>query len=703
MNKLILFITMILFSITACRNGASNADESNPLLATWNTLHQTPPFDEIENKHFIPAFDAALKEARDEVDKIIEDKAEPTFENTIIALEKSGERLSKIRSVLFNLNSAETSDEIQSITRDVSPKLTEFSNYISLNEKLFEKVKSVYEKRASLNLDPEELRLLESNYKGFVRSGANLEGDAKKRYAEITTELAKLTLKFGENVLAETNAYSLHITNEDDLAGLPESVREAAAQMAKSKGKQGWMFNLQFPSYGPFLKYADNRKLREEIYRASASRGYNNNDNNNKEVINSIVALRLEKARLLGFNTHADYVLAERMAETPERVKDFISELHNASRPVAVKEYEEVQRFATSKGLKGKVERWDWAYYSEKLKTEKFGFDEQQLKPYFQLEKVQEGIFELANRLYGITFMENKEIPVYHQDVKAYEVFDADGSFLSVLYLDFFPREGKRAGAWMTSFRQQSNMDGEAVRPQVSIVCNFTKPTESKPSLLTFQEVTTFLHEFGHSLHGMLANSTYPSLSGTNVYWDFVELPSQIMENWAVEKEWLDLFAVHYETGEKIPSDLVDKLIEARNFQAGYYSERQLSFGMVDMAWHTLSGPVSENIVEFEKRAMEPTELFPEIEGSCFSSAFSHIFAGGYSAGYYSYKWAEVLDADAFSLFKRNGIFDRKTAQAFRNEILSKGGTRHPMELYKAFRGQEPTTDALLERNGLKK
>jgi peptidyl-dipeptidase Dcp len=698
-----IFITiMILFSVVAC-DSASDKQESNPLLAKWETPHQTPPFGEIKNEHFIPAIDEALVEAKEEVDAIISNKAKPSFENTIVALDKAGEKLSSIKSVLFNLNSAETSEEIQSIARDVSPKLTEFGNYISLNEKLFEKVSSIYNKRESLNLNPEQTRLLEKNYKGFVRNGANLKGEAKTRYAEITTELSKLSLKFGENVLAETNAYILHITDEKDLSGLPDPVKEAAAQLAKSKEKEGWMFNLQFPSYGPFLKYADNRKLREKIYRASSARGFQKNDNNNEQVIHDIVGLRMEKARLLGFDSHADYVLEERMAETLETVAEFIGKLHEASRPAAVKDYSEVQKIASKSGLNSSVERWDWMYYSEKLKTEKYGFDEQELKPYFQLEKVQDGVFDLAKKLYGLDFKINKSIPVYNEDVNAYEVYDEDGSFLSVLYLDFFPREGKRSGAWMTSFRPQSNIDGEMIRPIISIVCNFTKPTETKPSLLTFNEVTTFLHEFGHALHGIFANTVYSSLSGTSVYWDFVELPSQIMENWAVEKEWLDLFTVHYESGEKIPEDLVAKLIEARNFQSGYMSDRQLSLGMVDMAWHSITEPVSGGIVEFEKKAMESTELFPKIEGACFCTAFSHIFAGGYSAGYYSYKWAEVLDADAFSLFKENGIFDKQTAKMFRDEILSKGGTEHPMKLYKAFRGQEPNTDALLERSGLKK
>jgi len=701
MKKTIVLSMMILFSI-ASSQGASEGTESNPLLMKWNTPHETAPFNLIKTENFVPAIDVALAEARKDVDAIINNPEPATFQNTIEALEVSGEQLDRVTGVLFNLNSAETNKELQAVAREVSPKLSEFGNYVSLNEDLFKRVKAVYDKRESLDLTPEQAKLLENSYKGFVRRGANLQGEAKKRYAEITTELAQLSLKFGENVLEETNAFELLITDEKDLSGLPEAVREAAQQLAKSKGKEGWMFNLQYPSYLPFMKYADNRELREKMYRAYTSRAFKDNDYNNEEIIHKIVNLRLEKANLLGFKSHADYVLSERMAETPEKVNSFLEELHEASKPYAEKEFKEVADFAKANGLKGDLQRWDWAYYSEKLKAEKYGFDEEEVKPYFQLEKVREGVFELAHRLYGLNFKENKDIQVYHPDVTAYDVFNADGSFLSVLYLDFFPRDGKRGGAWMNDFRAQSNINGKMERPIITVVTNFTKPTETKPSLLTFDEVETFLHEFGHSLHGMLANTVYPSMSGTGVYRDFVELPSQIMENWATEKEWLDLFAVHYKTGEKIPAELVDKLIKARNFQSGYLSERQLSFGMDDMAWHSIIKPVTEDVISFERRVMDKTELFPHVDGSCFNTAFSHIFAGGYAAGYYGYKWAEVLDADAFSMFKKNGIFDKATAESFRKNILEKGGTQHPMELYKAFRGQEPTVDALLERSGLK-
>ncbi len=675
---------------------------SNPLLSDWNTPHQTAPFNLIKVEHYMPAFDIAIKDAKKEIDAIIENKEAPDFENVIVALELAGTQLNQIASVMHNLNSAETSDELQAVARDASPKLTEFANYISLNEILFAKINTIYANRDKMDLNQEQSYLLQKTYKDFVRQGAALEGEDKKRYAEISTELAKLSLKFGENVLAETNAYSMLITNKNELSGLPEGVIEAAAQLAKSKEKDGWMFNLQFPSYYPFLQFADNRKLREEIYRASGSRAFKKNEFNNEGNIIKIVELRLELAKLLGFDNYAEYVLEERMAQTPEKVNNFIADLHLPSKPAAQKEYKEVLTLSQKEGFIGKLERWDWAYYSEKLKAEKYGFNEEEVRPYFQLEKVQEGIFELAKRLFGLTFKENKEIQVYHKDVVAYEVYDEDGTFLSVLYLDFFPREGKRGGAWSGDYRPQSNINGNSIRPIITVVCNFTKPTQSKPSLLTFREVETFLHEFGHALHGMLANINYPSLSGTNVYWDFVELPSQIMENWASQKEWLDLFAVHYETGEKLPDELIKKLIKSKNFLAGYASDRQLSLGMADMAWHTITEAVTAKVYDYENEAMSDTELFPKVEGTCVSTAFSHIFAGGYAAGYYSYKWAEVLDADAFAAFKENGIFDRATATSFRKNILEKGGTQHPMELYVKFRGKEPSVDALLERSGLK-
>ena len=673
----------------------------NPLLVEWETVHQTPPFEEIRHEHFIPAIDQLLEVAKKEVDDLVGDPEAPTFENTIRALELAGKGVARATRVLFNLNSAETDDSLQSITREVSPKLSAYHNYVSLNAGLFQRVKAVYNLRSELQLTSEDFKLLEDCYKGFVRGGANLEGAARERFAEINTELAEQSLRFGENVLAETNAYQLTITDKEELAGLPESEVEAAAQLAKSKQQQGWMFNLQGPGYIAFLKYAVNRRLREELYKAYNSRAFHDNDHNNEEIIRKIVNLRLERAKLLGYPNHAAFVLEERMAETPEKVNAFLGQLHEASRPFAQKDLADVKEYAKSHGFSDMLERWDWSYWSEKLKNERFGFDEQEVKPYFKIEKVIGGVFELAHRLYGITFKEGKGMQVYHPDVKAYEVFDKDGSFLSVLYLDFFPREGKRGGAWMTEYRGQSNLDGVNIRPVVSIVTNFTKPTDSKPSLLTFYEVSTFLHEFGHGLHGMFANTVYEGLSGTSVYRDFVELPSQIMENFAVEKEFLDLFAVHFQTGEKIPSELVERLIRAKNFLSGTQSERQLSFGMNDMAWHSITEPMTGNVVDFERRAFAATDLFHPLNGYCVSTSFSHIFAGGCAAGYYGYKWAEVLDADAFSLFRENGIFDKSTAESFRRNILEKGGTAHPMLLYKAFRGQEPSVVPLLEREGM--
>lgn len=700
MQKLFIVGILILTGLFTI-NMKNEKSVANPLLTGWNTKHETPPFNEIKKEHFLPAIDQLLAEAKVEVDGIINNPEPPTFKNTIRALEESGKKLSRATTILFNLNSAETDDKIQAITREVSPKLSAYQNYVSLNEKLFLRVKTVSSQKDRFHLDSEDLKLLDDSYKGFVRSGANLEGAAKERFAQINTELSELSLKFGENVLAETNAYQLLITDQKELSGLPESEVEAAAQLAKAKGKEGWMFNLQGPGYIAFMKFSDNRKLREEIYKAYNSRAFHKNDHNNEEIIRKIVNLRLERAKLLGYQNHASYVLEERMAESPEKVNLFLKQLHEASRPSALQDLADVTQYAREHGFKGELYRWDWSYWSEKLKNERYGFDEQEVKPYFKLENVTSGVFELANRLYGITFSPSNSIQVYHPDVKAYEVFDKNGAFLSVLYLDFFPRDGKRGGAWMTEFRGQSNLDGKNVRPLVSIVTNFTKPTETKPSLLTFYEVSTFLHEFGHGLHGMLANTVYEGLSGTAVYRDFVELPSQIMENWAIEKEFLDMFAVHYLTGEKIPSELVQKLIKSKNFLAGTQSERQLSFGMNDMAWHSITLPFSGNVVDFEKVALSTTDLFPSLEGYCISTSFSHIFAGGYAAGYYGYKWAEVLDADAFSVFKKNGIFDRSTADSFRKNILEKGGTSHPMVLYKAFRGQEPSVTPLLEREGL--
>ena len=673
----------------------------NPLLQPFSGIHQTAPFNSVKIEHYLPAFDAAIAEAKEEVQKLIDNPEQPDFANTIVALDLAGDRLNRIQSIFFNLNSAETCDEMQNIAQEIAPKLSDFGNDITLNEQLFGRIKEVFEQRQSLILNVEETTLLEKTYRRFVRSGANLNASDKEKYRAITKELSQLGLTFQQNVLAETNAYELLITDEKDLSGLPDSIVEMAAQTAKSKEKEGWLFNLQYPSYVPFLKYADNRELREQMFRASSSRGNHGNESDNNATIKRIVELRLEKARLLGFKTHAEYKLQERMAETPEKVTRFLDELHLESKPFAINEFAEVQKYAEKNGFGGIVQRWDWAYYSEKLKLEKYNFTDEEVKPYLQLEKVIDGVFFLAKKLYGLHLKENKSIEVYHPDVTAYEVLDENSRFVAVLYLDFFPREGKRSGAWMTDYRSQSNVGGNQIRPHVSLVTNFSKPTESSPSLLTFDEVTTFLHEFGHGLHGMLSQCQFPGTSGTNVYWDFVELPSQMHENWAYEKEWLDLFAVHYQTGEKLPEELIRKIQKAQNFQAAYMMERQLSFAMLDMAYHNRGIPVEGDLKAFELKATASTDLFEPVEGSLQSTAFSHIFSGGYDAGYYSYKWAEVLDADAFSVFKENGIFDRETADSFRKNILEKGGSEHPMNLYKAFRGQEPTVTALLKRNGL--
>ncbi len=676
--------------------------DNNPLLESFNTPHQSAPFDKISEVHYMPAFKSALETGRNEIKAIIENPEPPDYTNTIEALEHAGRLLTRVSTIFFNLNSAETNEEIQAIAREVSPLLSDYSNDIWLNHQLFDRVKTVFETNQTNNrLTKEQLKLLDNTYKGFTRRGALLDGDKKARYREISSELAQLSLQFGENVLAETNDFTLHISDEKDLSGLPEAVVEAAAQLAGEKNKEGWLFTLHFPSYNPFMKYADNRALREKMFRAYTTRGNQPNGRNNNEIIQKTVALRLEKAQLLGYPNHADYVLAERMAKTPDRVNEFLNELLVSSLPFAQKEMEEVKAYAQKLGFNEPLQRWDFAYYSEKLKSSRFDLSDEMTKPYFQLSKVKQGIFDLTNRLWGITYKPNPEIPVYNKEVEAFEVFDEDGSFLAVLYLDFFPRPGKQGGAWMTSYREQHLENGHDVRPHISVVTNFTRPTPTRPSLLTYNEVTTFLHEFGHALHGMLSRVTYESMAGTSVYRDFVELPSQIMENWARQEEWLHQVAVHYQTGNPIPSQLVDKIIASANFQSGYATVRQLSFGLNDMAWHTISHPVNEEVCTFEEKAMAPTELFPKVEGSCMSTAFSHIFDGGYAAGYYGYKWAEVLDADAFDLFKKNGIFDRETARSFRSNILEKGGTDDPMTLYVNFRGHEPSIEPLLERNGL--
>ena len=672
----------------------------NPLLDKFNNLHQTAPFDAIRMEHYMPAFQESIKIAKNEIDEIAKNPVEASFENTVVAMEFVGELLDQVSSVFFNLNYANTNDEIQALAREVSPLLSEFSNDIVMNEQLWERIKIIYKGREDLDLNAEQSMLLNNRYKSFVRSGANLEGKKKSRIREISKELSQLTLQFGENVLAATNKFELHITDNKDLAGLPDGVLEAASAAAKSKGKEAWMFTLQFPSYVPFMQYADSRELREKMFKAYSSRCFND-EFDNQEIIKRIVALRLEKVQLFDYPNYAQFVLEERMAESPAKVTHFLNELLEASMPKAKEEVAELQAYAKEQGADFELQRWDWAYYAEKLKTEKYQVNDELTRPYFELEKVKQGIFDLSTKLYGLTFKLNTEIDKYHKEVDVYEVFDKNGNYISVFYADFHPRESKQGGAWMTSYREQFFENGINCRPHISIVCNFTRPTETKPSLLSFGEVTTFLHEFGHALHGMLSQCTYPSLSGTSVYRDFVELPSQFMENYAFEKQWLDEVAKHYKTGEKIPADLVQKIIDSGNFHSGYSFVRQISFGLNDMIWHSVEKPIEGSIAKFEAEAMQPTELFPRLDNSCMSAAFSHIFAGGYAAGYYGYKWAEVLDADAFDAFKQNGIYDKKTADSFREHILERGGSEHPMTLYKRFRGQEPAIEPLLKRSGL--
>ncbi len=672
----------------------------NPLLKDFNTPFDTAPFSRIENRHFRPAVEQLIKEAREEIEQIAQNKDRPSFENTLEALEFSGERLNRVTSIFFNLNSAETNEEIQALAQVLSPMLTEFANDVRLNETLFARIEAVFLERDELDLDPEQDMLLEKNYKAFVRNGAKLNPEDKERLRAIDKELSQLSLKFGEHVLAETNAFEMLLTEESDLEGLPEGTREAARMLAEERGQEGWMFTLDYPSYIPFVTYSDRRDLRERMSRAFGARGMQANENDNRDILLRIAGLRHERALLLGYASHADFVLEERMAEKPEKVQEFLRELLEKARPAALKDFERLKSLASKDGI-SEIQKWDGAYYTEKLKQELFELDDEKLKPYFQLERVLQGAFEVAGRLFGIRFEPVKDIDTYHEEVSTYKVLDENGDFLAVFYTDFFPRKGKRNGAWMTSYKSQWKKDGLNSRPHVSIVCNFTRPTKTRPSLLTFNEVTTLFHEFGHALHGMLANTSYPNLSGTSVYWDFVELPSQVMENWCYEQEALSLFATHYQTGELIPMELVGKIKDSANFMEGMATLRQLSFGMLDMAYHAQDPGGIQDVAEFEKKAFEPTRLYPEVEGNCMSTAFSHIFQGGYSSGYYSYKWAEVLDADAFEAFKEHGVFDKETAMSFRENVLSRGGTEKPMDLYVRFRGREPDTAALLRRAGL--
>ncbi len=669
----------------------------NPLLQEF----ETAPFSKIKNEHFKPAFEAAIQAAQQDVDKIINTTEPATFKNTIVALDFAGHQLNRVASIFFNLNSAETNPEIQKIAQEVSPLLTEFQNDLILNEALFTRVKTVYEQRDSLTLSAEETTLLDKHYKAFTRNGANLSEDKKDKLRELDTKLAQLSLQFGENALADTNAYSLHITDEKAIDGLPESAKAVAADLAKSQGKEGYIFTLQVPSYLPFMKYVHNRELRKELALAYGAKGFQDNANNNEKIVLDIVNLRHQRAQLLGFKSHADFVLQERMAKSPEKVKSFLNDLLAKAKPAAQKEFDELEAFAKDCDEIDQLQSWDKAYYAEKLKQKRFALDDELLKPYFPLEHVIDGAFTVANKLYGLEFKEVFDVDTYHDEVKTYRVTGAQGEEVALFYADFHPRAGKRNGAWMTTFREQDIKDGVNERPQVSIVCNFSRPTASEPALLTFQEVTTLFHEFGHSLHAMLANTTYPSLSGTQVFWDFVELPSQLMENWCYEKEALELFAKHYQTGEVIPMELIEKIKKAANFHEGMQTLRQLSFGLLDLSWHAGDPSTITSVKAHEVEAFKLTQLFPDVATSCMSTAFGHIFQGGYSAGYYSYKWAEVLDADAFAYFKENGIFDKTTADKFRENVLSKGGTEDPMVLYKRFRGQEPDPKHLLKRAGL--
>ncbi|AOW17596.1 peptidase M3 [Polaribacter vadi] len=669
----------------------------NPLLQDFNTA----PFSKIKAEHYKPAIKKGIEIAKAEIDAIVNNTDAPTFENTTVALDFSGDKLSRITSIFFNLNSAETNDEIQKIAQEVSPWLSEFSNDITLNEELFKRVKSVFDDKENLDLSPEQKMLLDKQYKGFARNGANLNNADKTKLREIDAKLSKLSLQFGENVLAETNAFEMHLTDEKDVSGLPESVKEAAHQLAKEQEKEGYIFTLQYPSYIPFLTYADNRELRKEMAIAAGKKAFQDNKFNNEKNVLEIVNLRQQRANLLGYKTHAHFVLEERMAVSPEKVIAFSNNLLTKAKPAAKKEFENLEKFAKNLDGIDQLQKWDGAYYSEKLKKELFDLDQEILKPYFKLENVIDGVFEIANRLYDLNFEEVFNIDKYHPEVKTYNVTDSKGNFISVFYADYHPRKGKRNGAWMTSYKSQYVKDGVNERPHVSIVCNFTKPTATKPSLLTFNEVTTLFHEFGHALHGMLANTTYNSLSGTSVSWDFVELPSQIFENWCYEKEALELFAKHYETGEIIPMKYVEKIKESASFHEGMQTLRQLSFGLLDMKWHSENPSAIKSIKEFENDAFADTKLYPDVAENAMSTSFSHIFQGGYSAGYYSYKWAEVLDADAFEYFLEKGIFNKEVATKFKENILSKGGTEKPMELYKRFRGQEPKPDALLKRAGL--
>jgi peptidyl-dipeptidase Dcp len=675
---------------------------NNPLLNDWNGPYGTPPFDIIDTGHYKPAIEEAIRSAKVEIDAIAENNLDPDFENTIAALDRAGEVLGKITAILFNLNSAETNKALQNVTQEVSPLLTRFSNDITLNPKLFIRIKNVYDSLPASGLTTEQKILTERKYRNFLLGGAALKEEERERFRAISEELSTLSLKYEENVLHETNDFELHLTNASDLAGLPSGIVDMSASEAQQRNKEGWVFTLHYPSYVPFMQYSERRELREKMLRAYSSRGFRANEFDNSQNAIRIANLRLELSNMLGFTNFAQMILGDRMADSPEKVETFLDKLFQSAQPAAKRDFQNIRKFAESLGHRGELERYDWAYYSEKLKKQQFDIDDEILKPYFSLEKVESAVFGLATSLYGLQFVRNTTIPVYHPEVRTFEVYDQNGDFLSILYTDYHPRQGKNGGAWMTSYREQRIENGIDLRPFISIVANFTRPSEKRPSLLSFNELTTILHEFGHSLHGMLTKCTYESLSGTNVARDFVELPSQFMENFAFEQEWLDSWASHYITGEKIPAELIKKIRDAATYNEGYACFRQLSFGFLDMAWHTITSPVTKSIYEFEAAAMDKTELFRPLDGVNMSTSFGHIFSGGYAAGYYGYKWAEVLDADAFSYFTETGIFNKDTAASFRKNILEKGGTEKAHDLYLSFRGKEPSLEPLLKRSGLK-
>lgn len=703
MIRLFFSLVLALIITSACQNTKEKTMTRNPFLETWDTPFEVPPFDEIAITDYMPAYVECMALHQAEINAIVNNPEPATFENTIEMLDQGGEMLDRVSSVFGVLNGANTNEEMQAIAKEVSPLISAHYDNIWLNEALFERVKSVYNQKDELNLNPEQEMLLTKTYDRFVRGGANLPEDQKERFKEINSRLSLLSIQFGENLLAETNNFQLVIENEADLSGLPESVIAAAAETAKSKGEEGkWVFTTHKPSLLPFITYADNRDLRAYLFNGYINRGNNDNEFDNKAIVNEMVNLRLERAKMLGYENHASYVLDNNMAKTPEKVYELIGDLMEAGLGVAATEAEELQRLIDSEGGDFQLEPWDWWYYAEKLKKEKYAFDDEALRPYFSLENVKNGVFQVAHNLYGLNFKKRDDLPVYHPDAVAYEVQEADGSTVGILYMDFFPRESKRAGAWMTSFRKQFVKNGENILPVIQVVCNFSKPTADKPALLSFDEASTLFHEFGHALHGLLSDCQYVTLSGTAVPRDFVELPSQIMENWAADPEVLVMYAKHYQTGQPIPEELIVKMKNASHFNQGFAVVEFMSAALLDMDWHTITESKTYDVEEFENESMAKINMMPEIVVRYKSPFFAHIFAGGYSSGYYSYAWAEVLDADAFEAFKENGIFDEETATAFRTNILEKGGTEDPMKLYVQFRGKEPSPDAMLERKGLK-